>query len=61
MGELEVEFHSSLRSALDGGQWSASCCGYFSPGERAQSTPMDSVIMEVVSILEMCMEESWSF
>jgi hypothetical protein len=37
-GGVEVWLHAFLTSALDGGEWSASCHGCFTPGERAYST-----------------------
>jgi hypothetical protein len=35
---MEVKLHAILTSALDGGEWSASRPGHFTPGERAQGT-----------------------
>jgi hypothetical protein len=35
---VEVYLHAFLTSALDGGQWSASRLGRFTPKERAPST-----------------------
>jgi len=32
---VKVELHAFLTLALDGGQWSASCPGLFTPWERA--------------------------
>jgi hypothetical protein len=37
-GGVEVEFHSFLISAVDGGEWSASYPDRFTPRERAPST-----------------------
>jgi hypothetical protein len=36
-GEVDVDqwIHAFLTSALDGGEWSASCPGRYTPGERA--------------------------
>jgi hypothetical protein len=36
-GEMEVWSHL-LISALDGGEWPASCLGFFTPEERVSST-----------------------
>jgi hypothetical protein len=33
-GAVDVEIHIFLTSALDGGEWSASLPGHFTPGER---------------------------
>jgi hypothetical protein len=35
----EVELHSSITSALDGDEWSASCSGHCTSVERAPGTP----------------------
>jgi hypothetical protein len=35
---VDVQIHIFLTSALDGGEWSASRPGRFTPGERALST-----------------------
>jgi hypothetical protein len=35
---IEVELHAFLTSAPDGGEWSVSCLGCFTSGERAPST-----------------------
>jgi hypothetical protein len=35
---VEVQLHAFLTSALDGGEWSASCPGRFTPSETAPST-----------------------
>jgi hypothetical protein len=35
---VDVQNHSFLTSVLVGGEWSASCPGRFTPGERAPST-----------------------
>jgi hypothetical protein len=35
---VEVQLYAFLTSALDGGEWSASCPGRFTPRERAPST-----------------------
>jgi hypothetical protein len=37
-GEVDVQIHIFLISALTGGEWSASCSGRFTPGERAPGT-----------------------
>jgi hypothetical protein len=37
-GGVDVWIHISLTSALVGGEWSTSCPGHFTPGERAPST-----------------------
>jgi hypothetical protein len=37
-GRMEVYLHALLTSALDGGEWSASRCGRFTPRERAPYT-----------------------
>jgi hypothetical protein len=37
-GGLDVQSHIFLASALAGGEWSASCPGRFTPGERAPVT-----------------------
>jgi len=37
-GGMDVELHSLLTSALDGGEWSASRPGRFTPKERASGT-----------------------
>jgi hypothetical protein len=37
-GEVEVYLHAFLSSALDGGEWSASRPGRFTPRERAPGT-----------------------
>jgi hypothetical protein len=34
LGEAEVKFHVYLTSALDGGEWSASCSSHFTSGEK---------------------------
>jgi len=34
VGEMEVQVHTFLTSALDGGEWSASCSSCFIPRER---------------------------
>jgi len=36
--EVEVELHAFLTLVLDGGKWSASCPGHFTPEERAPGT-----------------------
>jgi hypothetical protein len=36
--EVDVLIHIFLTSVLVGGQWSASCPGRFTPGERAPGT-----------------------
>jgi hypothetical protein len=33
-GRMEVQLHASLTSTLDGGKWSASQPGSFTPGEK---------------------------
>jgi hypothetical protein len=38
IGEWRYSFTLSLTSALDGGEWSASCPGRFTPRERAPGT-----------------------
>jgi hypothetical protein len=38
IGGVEVQLHAFLTSALDGGEWSASHPGCFTPGERAPGT-----------------------
>jgi hypothetical protein len=35
---VEVKLHAFLNSALDGGEWSASRLGHFTPGERTPGT-----------------------
>jgi len=35
---VKVQLHTFLTSALDGGEWSASCPGRFTPKERATGT-----------------------
>jgi len=35
---VEVYLHALLTSALDGGEWSASCPGHFIPRERGPDT-----------------------
>jgi hypothetical protein len=35
---MEVQLHACFTSALDGGEWSASRPGRFTPRERASST-----------------------
>jgi len=35
---MEVQFHTFLNSALDGGEFSASCTGHFIPRETAPVT-----------------------
>jgi hypothetical protein len=37
-GSVEVYLHSFLTLALDGGEWSASRPGRFTPGEKAPGT-----------------------
>jgi hypothetical protein len=37
-GRVEVQFHTVLTSAVDGGEWSASRPGRFTPGESAPGT-----------------------
>jgi hypothetical protein len=37
-GGADVQIHVFLTSALDGGEWSASRPGRFTPGERASGT-----------------------
>jgi hypothetical protein len=37
-GGVEIQLHEFLISALDGGEWSASHPGRFTPGERAPGT-----------------------
>jgi len=37
-GGMEVQLHAFLTSALDGGEWSASRAGYFTPMERVPGT-----------------------
>jgi len=37
-GGLEVQLQAFLTSALDGDEWSASCPGHFTLGERDHST-----------------------
>jgi len=36
---VEVYLHSFLTSALDGGEWSTSCSGHFTPKIRNPGTP----------------------
>jgi hypothetical protein len=36
--EQEVKIHTALSLEPDGGEWSASCFGHFTSGERAPST-----------------------
>jgi hypothetical protein len=33
--EVEVQLHAFLTLALDGGEWSASCPGCFTPGKES--------------------------
>jgi len=35
---MEVQLHVFLTSALDGGEWSASCLSLSNPGERVPTT-----------------------
>jgi hypothetical protein len=37
-GGVDVQIHIFLTLALIGGEWSASCPGRFTPGERAPGT-----------------------
>jgi hypothetical protein len=37
-GEVDVQIHIFLTSALAGGEWSTSCPGRFTPGERTPDT-----------------------
>jgi hypothetical protein len=37
-GQVEVQFHTFLTLALDGGEWSDSCTSHFNPRERAPDT-----------------------
>jgi hypothetical protein len=37
-GGVDIQTHIFLASALVGGEWSASCLGCFTSGERAPST-----------------------
>jgi hypothetical protein len=37
-GEVDVQIHIFLASALAGGEWSASCPGRFTPREGARGT-----------------------
>jgi hypothetical protein len=37
-GRVDGEIHIFLTLALVGGEWSASCLGHFTPGERAPGT-----------------------
>jgi len=37
-GGVEIQLHAFLTSALDGGEWSASRPGHFTPGETAPGT-----------------------
>jgi hypothetical protein len=37
--KMEIQFHAFLTSALDGGEWSASRFGRFTPGDRFLGTP----------------------
>jgi hypothetical protein len=37
-GEVEVQLHALLNSALDGGEWSSSRLGRFTLGKRASGT-----------------------
>jgi hypothetical protein len=39
-GEVKVQFHTFLTSALDGGEWSATCPVLFTPGDSPQY-PLD--------------------
>jgi hypothetical protein len=38
IGEVEVQLHSFLTSALDGGEWSSSSPGRFALGKKAQDS-----------------------
>jgi hypothetical protein len=38
IGEVEVQLHTFLTLAYDGGEWSASCPGHFTPRERVPGT-----------------------
>jgi hypothetical protein len=35
---VKIQLHAFLMLALDEGEWSASCCSHFNPGERSHST-----------------------
>jgi hypothetical protein len=37
-GGVDVQIHAFLTPAADGGDWTASRCGRFTPGERAHGT-----------------------
>jgi hypothetical protein len=49
-GEVEVGIHL-LISALDGGEWPASCLGFFTPEERVPS---------IHSMVELDTPQNWS-
>jgi hypothetical protein len=40
-GEVETQLHTFVTSALEGGEWSASHTGYFTPGGKSYRSPLD--------------------
>jgi len=38
---MEIQRHAFLTSSPEGGEWSDSCSGRFTPGERAPWYPLD--------------------
>jgi len=41
---VELWLHAFLTSALYGGEWSASCLSYFTPGEKSLRYPSDRTL-----------------
>jgi len=54
---VEVYLHSFLTPAQTGGEWSASCFGYFIPGESAPGIPQIRVWVGPGASLDILGEE----
>jgi hypothetical protein len=39
-----AQYHTFLSSALDGGEWSASCPGHFTPRGNCRRYPLDGML-----------------
>jgi hypothetical protein len=50
---VEVQIHTFLTSALDGGEWPASCPGYFIAGARATQYSLEGRLGEPNAGLDM--------
>jgi hypothetical protein len=52
-GGVEVYLHKFLTSVLDGGAWSASCCGHLTSGEEPL-VPLDRIMAAPQSVWTQC-------